>query len=51
MTMKDTEVPRKKARERGPRKPPNAGVQPLAANSVHYDRIGRTYALGLRIKF
>jgi iron complex outermembrane recepter protein len=30
---------------------PDAGVQPLAANSVHYDRIGRTYALGLRMKF
>jgi iron complex outermembrane receptor protein len=30
---------------------PDAGVQPLAANAVHYDRIGRTYALGVRFKF
>lgn len=30
---------------------PDAGVQPLAANSPHYDRIGRTYAVGVRVKF
>jgi outer membrane receptor protein involved in Fe transport len=30
---------------------PDAGVQPLAANSPHYDRIGRSYALGARFKF
>lgn len=30
---------------------PDAGVQPLASSSVHYDRIGRTYALGVRLRF